>query len=90
MKNKYPSDVELGERYRDDQTGFEGVVTSITFFQYACERVCLESYDPARKEVKTEVFDAPRLTSVKTGERAVVTKTGGPQSPNAQRGQNGR
>jgi hypothetical protein len=85
-KAKYTSDITLGERYRDEQTGFEGVATSITFFQYACERIALETYDATRREVKTEVFDAPRLTSVKTNERATTDRTGGPQMPNAQRG----
>ena len=83
---KYESDIVLGERYLDKQTGFEGVATSISFFQFACERICLEDYDASRKQVKEVVFDAPRLTSVKTGETATVTKTGGPQSPNGQRG----
>jgi hypothetical protein len=85
MATKYGSDIKLGERYRDDQTGFEGVATSISFFQYACERVAVEAYDAQRREVKTEVFDAPRLTSVRTNERATTDRTGGPQLPNAQR-----
>lgn len=86
MQKKYGSDILLGERYIDKQTGFEGTATAITFFQYACERVCLENYDPQRKEVKESIFDAPRLTSLKTGKTAVVEKTGGPGMPNAQRG----
>lgn len=80
-KVSYESDLSLGERVRDTQTGYEGVVTSITFFQYACERVCVEDYDTERKAVRTEVFDAPRLVKVSTGERARVVKTGGPGAP---------
>ncbi len=90
MKQKYTSDIELGERYIDDQTGFEGVATAISFFQYACERISLETYDATRREVKIEVFDAPRLTSVKTKQRATTERTGGPLMPNAQRGSLGR
>jgi hypothetical protein len=80
----YESDIVVGEHYRDPQTGYEGVVTSVTFYQYACERIGLESYDAERKEVKTEIFDAPRLVSVATGERATTSRTGGPGDINAQ------
>lgn len=67
----------MGDRYRDARTGFEGVVTSVTFYEHACERVVLETFDPQRKELKTEVFDAPRLERVADGKRVEVTKTGG-------------
>ena len=86
VKANYKSDIVLGERYRDAQTGFEGVATSTTFYQHACERVCVETYDADRREVKTEVFDAPRLTSVRTNATAKTTRTGGPGAVNAQRG----
>lgn len=78
-KTAYESDIQLGERYRDEQTGFEGIATNIGFFQYACERVCLESYVPSEGRIVQEAFDAPRLTHIATGLRAQVTKTGGPQ-----------
>ena len=89
-KNKFASDIVLGEKYIDKQTGYEGVATSVTFFQHACERVCIESYDETRKQVVEAVFDAPRLTHMKTGKTAEVTKTGGPGKPNAQRGTGAR
>lgn len=82
----YKSDVQLGERYRDEQTGFEGVATTVTFFQHACERVCVESYDASRQEIKEAVFDSPRLVSVKSDRKATTDRTGGPGLPNAQRG----
>lgn len=80
-KETYKSDLKLGEKVRDEQTGYEGVVTSITFFQHACERVCVETYDATRKQVHTEVFDAPRLVKVSNGQKATVVKTGGPGDP---------
>ena len=86
MSKQYKSDIVLGERYIDKQTGFEGIATSATFFQYACERVVLEDYDAERKQVKEAVFDAPRLTHMKTQKIAKVTKTGGPGDPAPQRG----
>lgn len=78
-KTTYKSDIILGERYRDPQTGIEGVATSAHFYQYACERIVLEFVKPDG-ELQENTFDAPRLESVKTGKRAEVTKTGGPGS----------
>lgn len=74
----YQSDIVLGERYIDQQTGMEGVATAIYFFQYACERVTLETYDAERKEVKEATFDAPRLINMETGKKATTERSGGP------------
>lgn len=84
-KVKYESDIVLGERYRDDQTGYEGTATAVYFFQHACERVCLETYDPTTLKVIESTFDSPRLTSVKTGVTATTQKTGGPARETAVR-----
>lgn len=73
---EYKSDIVLGERYVDEQTGIEGVATTVAFFQYACERTSLEVVVAGKIEEYT--FDAPRLTHVSTGERATSEKTGGP------------
>jgi hypothetical protein len=81
MNNKYLSDIILGERYKDNQTGIEGIATVTAFFQHGCERVTLEFMrDQKIEEVS---FDAPRLTHVETGKTASVTKTGGPAKGNA-------
>lgn len=85
-KTNYKSDIVLGERYVDKQTGYEGVATCITFFQHACERIILENYDAERKQVKEVVFDAPRLTHIATDKIAKTKKTGGPGQPAGQRG----
>lgn len=74
----YSSDIILGDEYLDDQTGFKGIATSIHFYQYACERITLEAFEPKSKEVRELTFDAPRLTHVKTKQRATTTRTGGP------------
>lgn len=76
----YDSDIELGKRYRDPQTGVEGTATSAHFYQYACERVTLE-YMKSDGALQELTFDAPRLESVETGKRAQTTRTGGPGSP---------
>lgn len=77
----YASDVVLGDKYRDSQTGFEGIATAIYFFQYGCERVQLEQFDKKASDIRAITFDAPRLVNVKTGKTPVVTKTGGPGNP---------
>ena len=74
----YTSDIVLGEKYVDKQTGYEGVATAMYFYQHACERVCVEAYDSKTKKVIESVFDAPRLTHVATGKKATTAKTGGP------------
>lgn len=73
----YDTDIVLGEKYRDEQTGIEGVATAITFHQYACERVVIEFVHP-QKGLEELAFDAPRLTHLESGRRATTEKTGGP------------
>lgn len=73
----FKSDITLGERYLDAQTGIEGVATSIHFYQHACERVTIEVVK-TDGELMELSFDAPRLTSVRTGKTAQTTRTGGP------------
>lgn len=74
---KYASDIKLGVKYRDPQTGIEGTATSIHFYQYACERTTLELRLPDGN-LAEYTFDSPRLVSVETGERARSERTGGP------------
>lgn len=76
-KTTYETSIVLGQRYEDIQTGIVGVATAITFHQYACERVMIEYVHP-QKGLDELMFDAPRLISVETGERATSEKTGGP------------
>lgn len=40
---EYKSSIELGRRYRDRDTGFEGVASSLTFYRNAEERVQLRA-----------------------------------------------
>jgi hypothetical protein len=91
MKQNYKSDIVMGEKYVDTQTGYEGTATIVTFFQHGCERVTLESYDAERKQIKEMTFDSPRLKSVKTGKVAETERTGGPdKSPDDVRRAGGR
>ena len=77
-KQSYESDIILGERYVDDQTGYQGTATAVYFFQHACERVTLEAYDETTKKVIETTFDAPRLRSLKTKQVAQSDRPGGP------------
>jgi hypothetical protein len=77
-KETYKTDIKLGEKYRDEQTGIEGTATAIYFFQHACERVQLERINSMDAKLEEMVFDAPRLTHVASGLKAMTTRTGGP------------
>lgn len=81
MKQAYKSDIRLGEKYRDNQTGIEGVATGVVFYQHGCERVDIELV--VAGEVKVYAFDAPRLTHVASGTQATTTRTGGPAKESA-------
>lgn len=83
-KQKYETDIVLGERYRDDQTGIEGVATSIAFFQHACERVVVEKMLETG-ELKEYAFDSPRLTHITSGVKATSNRPGGPDRPTGRR-----
>lgn len=77
-KQQYKSDIVLGERYRDTQTGLEGIATAIYFYQYGCERVSIETLNESDKTISGTAFDAPRLQHVESGKVATVKRTGGP------------
>ena len=74
----YKSDIVLGEKYRDDQTGLEGIAVAIYFYQHGCERVTLEHFDEIKKVINSTTLDAPRLTHIKTNKKVTVSRTGGP------------
>lgn len=77
MSEKYKSDIQLGEKYRDSQTGIEGTATAVTFHQYGCERVMLEAV--VQGKIEEYGFDAPRLVHIATQRQAQTTRTGGPE-----------
>lgn len=76
-KQTYKTDIILGERYRDDQTGIEGTATAVSFYQYGCERVNLEAVVAGK--IEEYGFDAPRLTHIATQKRAESPRNGGPE-----------
>jgi hypothetical protein len=78
----YKSDIVLGERYRDEQTGIEGIATAIYFFQHACERAQIEYVNEKDGELKELVFDSPRLIHMKSGKQAKTDRPGGPARNN--------
>lgn len=80
-KNKYQSDIKLGEKYRDEQTGIEGTATAIYFFQHACERVCIEFVHPQRG-LTEHSFDSPRLVHIESGKKTRSDRPGGPAREN--------
>ena len=75
-KQQYESDIVLGERYREEQTGLTGTATAIYFFMNGCERVCIELLN-SDGDLKEYAFDAPRLIHEVTGVQATSKRTGG-------------
>ncbi len=53
--------VNLGERYRDTITGFEGVATSRHEYMFGCVRVTLEGRSTDDKAPEELIFDEQRL-----------------------------
>lgn len=76
----YESDIELGAKYRDKQTGYEGIAVFIEFHQYRCEQVALERFD--NNEVKAYMFDAERLEQIAPAVKPYEpVSTGGYRNP---------
>ena len=76
-KTKYETEIVLGRRYKDTQTGIEGAATAVTFYQYGCERVVIEAVVAGK--IEEYGFDTPRVIDIETEERATTVRTGGPR-----------
>jgi hypothetical protein len=63
LSTNYHSKIVLGQTYREEDTGFEGVAQAIYFYRNACERVELERYNK-KLGLESLVFDAKRLSLV--------------------------
>jgi hypothetical protein len=61
---RYWCDIQLGEKYRDTITGFEGVATSVTFQLHGCQRVQLKAM--VDNKPGDYWFEAPGLQHVST------------------------
>ena len=56
------SDIELGDRVKDDITDIEGFVTTVTYNLYNCPRAAITTIpDEKNEEYNREWFDVPRL-----------------------------
>jgi hypothetical protein len=74
--------IELGQKYRDKVTGFEGIATGIHEWLTGCTTVTITPcVDKDGKRVKDEGFDVNRLELVPDPPVRVETKDdrGGPQ-----------
>lgn len=80
MSTSYESEIEIGGKYRDTQTGWEGVAVIIQFHQYQCEQVALERMEGG--DVKAYFFDAERLELVEAPKKSFLKRaTGSYQNP---------
>ena len=83
--DKFNTEIILGEKYSDEQTGIEGVATSVTFYQHSCERVCVEFLD-SQGALKEYMFDAPRLIRMRDQRAVTSPRTGGSKDDSPIRG----
>jgi hypothetical protein len=80
MTIHYQSEIELGAKYRDTQTGYEGIAVFIEFHQWRCEQVALEKLEGG--EVKAFMFDADRLAQIAPPVKPYEpVRTGGYRNP---------
>lgn len=72
---EYTSDITLGSRYRDKNTGLEGQAVMIEFHLHQCERVVIEFVKDG--DLKQYVIDAVRLELVKEAAEEYVKPSSG-------------
>lgn len=79
-KNMVQLPVTLGNKYKDNVTGWSGTATACHVYMNGCIRVTLEAVDKDG-EPKAFVFDQEQLSETKDApvERKTPTPTGGPR-----------
>jgi hypothetical protein len=76
--------IVLGEKYRDEISGVEGVATSKTEYLYGCLRVCLEFTADGKLD---EVYlDEQRLVPVEAKPTPPQATSGGSRQPTPRTG----
>lgn len=77
MAKSYHSDLVLGDNYKESGTGIRGKLTSIHFYEHACERASIRYLDKDGN-VQEASFDAPELIHIQSNEPATSDRPGGP------------
>lgn len=83
--NPYQSDLIMGDMYKESGTGIEGKLTSVHFYEHACERATIRYLDKDGN-VQEASFDAPELEHVESGEKPQTKRPGGPARAEGGRG----
>jgi hypothetical protein len=75
--------IELGQKAKDEITGFWGIITGRAQYLYGCDQYCIvPPVDKEGKIGKAEWFDEGRIKIISIGVDArdvTVEKPGGPQ-----------
>lgn len=71
-------DAQLGVRYRDKVTGFEGVAVSAHIYIAGCTRLTLEKLNADGDKLIALTFDEPNLERLEPVVVEQRVKTGGP------------
>ncbi len=81
LKNS-KNEIQLGDRARDKITGFEGVVTSITYWLNGCRRIGIQPENLKDSiPVESHAFDGPQVELISRADEPSepeYEKTGGP------------
>jgi hypothetical protein len=66
---KMETRIGLGDLVKDRITGFEGIVTALTFYQYGCVRALVQPQGMGKdgKPIEPQVFDDPQLKIIRVG-----------------------
>lgn len=83
LRKRDEADIKLGEKYRDQTTGFEGVAVGRHEYLHGCTRITLQALQAG--EIKEFSFDAPALVAVETEQQFSSKRTGGPRPTPAAR-----
>lgn len=73
---------ELGKRYIDKITQFEGTCTGIFEYMHGCRRIQIDGVKvdaQGNPEPIGYTFDEPQLTDSETGQELHTTRPGGPK-----------
>ena len=62
MSQNFTTRIDFGKTYTDEQTGFTGKATSVTFYATGCTRVCLTPPVDEKGQLReSQYFDESQL-----------------------------
>lgn len=79
MKFERDETLKLGDKAKDQISGFTGVIVAITEWLNGCRRITIQpTATHEGKPVDNHTFDAEQLVKIEDGPKLCETKKGGP------------